>query len=272
MAAGPSSSTRRRTSRATGTSAERSPTNPAVIKAIKVGQNVIDYATGREMPADKLTLREVHNLKAEPPKRGALRIAKLMHAGDWNIAPQAIPNLMDALRRPPFSFDVVHRLRKTCFARDPSLVYYPLIYIHGRASLSFPKEDLDALRQHLDPGGGTLFADAACGSAAFDASFRRFVAELLPNNPLVPIPHDDELYTTKVGADLSKVQYTKAAGGGTTSLSSKACKINGHWAIIYSKFDIGCALERHTGIECKGYTYESAVKIAGNIVIYSTLP
>ena len=148
---------------------------------------MIDYATGREMPADKLTLREVHNRKAEPPKRGALRIAKLMHAGDWNIARQAIPNLMDVLRRPPFSLNVVID-QKDLFARDPSLVYYPLIYIHGRASLSFPKEDLDALRSHLDPGGGTLFADAACGSAAFDASFRRFVTELLPNNPLVPIP------------------------------------------------------------------------------------
>ena len=42
-----------------------------------------------------------------PPKRGALRIAKLKHAGDWNIAPQAIPNLMEALRRPPLNFDVV---------------------------------------------------------------------------------------------------------------------------------------------------------------------
>ena len=33
---------------------EHSPANPAVVKAIRVGQNVIDYATGREMPADKL--------------------------------------------------------------------------------------------------------------------------------------------------------------------------------------------------------------------------
>ena len=33
--------------------------NPAVIKAIRVGQNVVDYATGREMPADKLATREV---------------------------------------------------------------------------------------------------------------------------------------------------------------------------------------------------------------------
>jgi hypothetical protein len=250
---------------------ERSPQNIGVIGAVKVAENVIDYATGREMPADKLTLREVHNRRSEPPKRGALKIAKLMHAGDWNIARQAIPNLMENLRKPPYSLNVVLE-QKDLLARDPDLVYYPLIYIHGRASLSFPEEDLDALRSHLDPGAGTLFADAACGSAAFDASFRRFVAQLLPKNRLVPIPRDDDLYTTKVGADLSKVQYTKAAGGGVDFPQLEGVRINDHWAIIYSKYDIGCALERHTGIECKGYVYDSAVKIAGNIVIYSTLP
>ena len=147
-----------------------------------------------------------------------------------------------------------------------------MIYIHGRGSISFPKEDLEALRQHIEPGGGTLFADAACGSATFDVTFRRFVAELLPNNKLEPIPRNDELYTTKVGFDLADSQYTKAAGGGRDFPQLEGVKINGHWVIIYSKNDIGCALERHTGIDCKGYTYESALKIAGNIVIYSTLP
>jgi hypothetical protein len=250
---------------------ERSPDNPAVIKARKVGENVVDYATGREMPADKLTIHEVHNFKGDSPKSGTLRIGKLMHAGDWNVAPQAIPNLMDALRKPPYRFDVAIT-QKDLLPGDPNLIYYPLIYIHGRASLRFGREDLDALRRHLDPGAGTLFADAACGSPAFDAAFRRFVAELMPNNPLVPIPRDDPLFTIQVGADLSKVQYTKAAGGGRDFPQLEGVKINGHWVIIYSKFDIGCALERHTGIECKGYTYESALKIAGNIVIYSTLP
>jgi len=36
---------------------------------------------------------KVQQVKAEAPKRGALRVAKLKHAGDWNIAPQAVPNL-----------------------------------------------------------------------------------------------------------------------------------------------------------------------------------
>jgi hypothetical protein len=34
---------------------ERSPANPAVIKAIRVGQNVIEYATGHKLPPDKLS-------------------------------------------------------------------------------------------------------------------------------------------------------------------------------------------------------------------------
>ena len=59
---------------------------------------MVDYATGRELPADKLAVREVNDFRREDPKRGALRIAKLRHAGDWNVAPLAIPNLMTTLR------------------------------------------------------------------------------------------------------------------------------------------------------------------------------
>ena len=144
-----------------------------------------------------------------------------MHAGDWNIAPQAVPNLMDALRKPPFSFDVV-LTEKDLFPRDPNLIYYPLIYIHGRGALSFPKEDLEALRRHLEPGGGTLFADAACGSPAFDAAFRRFVAELLPDHKLEPIPRDDELYTTRSASTCGIASTPRRPAAGRTSRTSRA--------------------------------------------------
>jgi hypothetical protein len=250
---------------------ETSPANPAVILADRVGQNVVDYATGRELPPDKLDLREVKVFGHESPKRGALRIAKLRHAGDWDVAPLAVPNLMDTLRKPPLNFDVVVN-HKELFPSDPNLVNYPLIYMHGRAAFRFSPEDVVLLRRHLEPGGGTLFADAACGSPAFDAAFRKFVAEMLPDNPLVPIPRDDEIYSRKVGFDLGDSQYSKAAGGGRDFPQLEGVKLNGHWAIIYSKFDLGCALERHQGLDCKGYDYKSALRIAANIVIYSTLP
>ncbi|HEY2158493.1 MAG TPA: DUF4159 domain-containing protein, partial [Isosphaeraceae bacterium] len=80
------------------------------------------------------------------------------------------------------------------------------------------------------------------------------------------------LYSKKIYFDLSDCQYTKAAGGGKDYQQLEGVKINGHWAIIYSKLDIGCALERHAGLDCKGYSYESALRIASNVVIYATLP
>ena len=163
--------------------------------------------------------------------------------------------------------------QKDLFARDPNLIYYPLVYIHGRAALHLENDDLQALRRHLDPGGGTLFADAACGSAAFDASFRRFAA-VAPSEPASgPNTPDDELYSTKVGFDLTQTSSTlKQPAAAKVLPKLEGVKINDHWAIIYSKYDIGCALERHTGVDCKGYTHASAAKIAANIVIYATLP
>jgi prenyltransferase beta subunit len=250
--------------------AEAQPDHLEVIKALKVGQNVVDYATGRELPADKLTPRDTTKFRLETAKRGALHIAKLKHAGEWNIAPLSIPNL-STLLRDQLKMDVVINHREL-FANDPNLSLYPLIYAHGRAGLSFPPDHMQILRRHLEPGGGVIFADAACGSTAFDTSFRKFVAELLPEHPLEPIPPEDELYHLPGGFDLSSSKYTQAAGGGTGPPQLEGVKIDGHWAVIYSRYDIGCALERHQGIDCKGYTHESALKIAANIVLYATLP
>jgi len=248
---------------------ENQPGLPGVVLSQRIGQNVIDYATGREIPADKLSTPEVKTFKGEIAKRGALRIAKLKHAGEWNIAPLAIPNLTTTLRD-KLKFDVVIS-QKDLIPSDPNIANYPLIYIHGRAAISFNDEDKAALRKHLDTGG-TIFADSACGSTGFDTAFRKSVAELLPSNPLIPIPRTDDIYTKKTYYDLADCQYTKAAGGGRDFPQLEGVKINGHWAIIYSKLDIGCALERHAGLDCKGYSFESAIRIASNIVIYATLP
>src|SRR5262249_17578473 len=147
--------------------------------------------SGSEKPQDPGQIQSDAKARVDdpPPKRGSLRIARLKHAGDWDIAPKAIPNLTRALRQLPLNMSVVIAAQDL-HGRDPSLVYSSLVSIQGRAAFVFSKADRDVLRNHLDPGGGTLVADAYLGSPAFDASFRRFVAELLPNEKLVPIPKD----------------------------------------------------------------------------------
>ena len=222
-------------------------------------------------PAEATRPLEAKPLARPQWGRIALRVARPRHAGDWNASPQAIPNLVDALRKTPIFFDVMPG-QKELTLRDPNLIWYPLIYLHGREAFSFPDEDLNVLRAQLDPGGGTVFADAACGSLTFDAAFRRFAARLLPDHPLVPIPHDDDFYTDRVGFDLSRCQYTRAAGGIKGFPQLEGVKVNGHWAIIYSKYGIGCVLDRDHDGACRDTRRDDAVRIAGNVVISSILP
>jgi hypothetical protein len=42
--------------------------------------------------------------------------------------------------------------------------------------------------------------------------------------------------------------------------------------LLYSKYDIGCALERHQALDCPGYHPDSAFRIAGAAVLYALRP
>jgi hypothetical protein len=46
-------------------------------------------------------------------------------------------------------------------------------------------------------------------------------------------------------------------------------KLNGRWVVIYSRYDIGCALERHPTPGCLGHDYASAVALGKAAVLYA---
>jgi hypothetical protein len=203
------------------------------------------------------------------PEMDILSVGRLRYEGEWNAEPMAFTNLGIA----PKQLSFLSRVREVPLRlTDPNIIYYPLLHLHGSGNVNFSEPELEALRHQLDPGGGTLFVDAACGDAAFDAAFRRLVARLLPQNPLVVIPADDEILTGKVGFDLSDSHLTRAAGGGTGAPQLEGVKIKGYWAIIYSKFGVTCAFQANRGGACKGYLRADASRIAVNILMYSTLP
>jgi len=39
--------------------------------------------------------------------------------------------------------------------------------------------------------------------------------------------------------------------------------------VIFSAYDVSCALERHDSLECRGYVRDDAARLAVNIVLYS---
>ena len=146
--------------------------------------------------------------------------------------------------------------------------------MHGRKKFDFAEEDLKKLRMDLKTGG-LLLSDACCGGKEFDAAFRVFAQRLFPDAKLEPIPLGDELFGKDVnGANIRSVKSRlPKAGGGANELVTmppalEGIKLNGRWVVIYSKYDLGCALEKHPSSECIGHDHESALKLAGAAVLY----
>ena len=163
---------------------------------------------------------------------------------------------------------------------DPNLLNYPIAYMHGRHKFDLSRAERERLKQFLD-NGCTLFADACCSAAPFDKSFRELAKALYPDKPLTRIPITHELYSTKIGHDLRTVRRRGADQTGGRGVIANAIitgepilegiEIDGRYVLIYSKYDISCALERQSAIACEGYVSEDATKLAVNIIQYFML-
>lgn len=266
------------------------PLKEAIVKANRVGVNVIAYASGRQ-PPNKLAAqhrREPTDVPDEqkPPvasrdqqiERGFLQIAKLRHGGDWNAAPSALHNLLVALKaRGGVAASTEERDLPLA---DPQLAKFPMVYMHGRNPFRFPAEERERLREYLDRGG-VLFADACCSLAPFDRSFRELMEQIYPDQKLKRIPPEHALFTKATGHNLERIKRREPA---TAPLEKGAnaqvvdeepflegIEIDGRFVVIYSKYDISCALERQTSAGCAVYSHEDATKIATNVVLYAML-
>jgi hypothetical protein len=239
-------------------------------EAFRLAGNIIAYATGMEPPKARGTIAEVLDDKAEKNvPRGFLQVAQLRHGGDWQPAPKAMRNLMRHLREKE-KLDVALTTQEMTFTH-PDLFKYKFLYLHGRGPFDVSNEGLENLRAVLNTGG-LLLSDACCGSPGFDAAFREFAAKLYPKNKLEPIPPDDVLYSEEInGAKIDKIKVRTGAAGTGFDIAAPALegiKVDGRWAVIYSRYDLGCALEKHASGDCKGHDRDSALKLAGAAVLY----
>ncbi|MGB0739620.1 MAG: DUF4159 domain-containing protein, partial [Planctomycetaceae bacterium] len=143
-----------------------------------------------------------------------------------------------------------------------------------------PVQQQESLREYLNRGG-VLFADACCGSRPFDRSFRDLIQQLFPEQELSVIPPDHELYSKAIGHEIGQVRRRRLIPGeSTASLDLRiesgvpvleGIEIDGRLAVIYSRYDISCALEHQASLACDGYLEEDAAKLAVNVVLYSML-
>jgi hypothetical protein len=245
----------------------------------RLGGNIIAYATGMEPPKPRLTQVEV--VRSEPDDRdiprGTLTVAQLECSGE-RPAHQAVRNLMLHLRRQARL--LVALQAESVKPSDKDLIDYKFMYMHGRGEPILKPEEIKNLRANLETGG-LLLADACCGSKPFDTGFRKLVQQVFPDKKLELIKPDDELFSKDINGEaiqLVRCRRERADGQGANEEFSdvtpylEGIKLNNRWVIIYSKYDLGCALETplgHTPTGCLGHDYPSALKLASAAVLYA---
>ncbi|HWB01004.1 MAG TPA: DUF4159 domain-containing protein, partial [Pirellulales bacterium] len=251
--------------------------NEQVSAVRSIGINVLAYATNRELKY-KLegTPPPESEFKNDPVERARIWIAKLRHSGGWNIAPQALPNLMKTVARNA-SLRVNVDSRELALT-DPRLFEHHMIFMHGRNAFQFNPAERKQLRTFVERGG-LLLADAICGSDAFAAAFRREMNATFSDHPLEPIPASHPLFSAAYGGfDLRRVglRELQGGGGGPTRAVTKqvppeleGIKVDDRYGVVFSPHDLSCALERHESIECPGYNREDAARIGLNVILYS---
>ncbi len=238
--------------------------------AIELGENLIAYATGRELK-DKLEQRIV--LSGEPSlevQRAEIRLATLALDAGASEAKRTVPNAATLISS-SIPVQLVALGQPVGF--DPKeLEKVPFLWVHGREDFTFSPEQRDVLRQYIE-NGGVVIGAALCGSENFTKAFKREWSLVLPGAGFEPVSRESALMNLGNGFDIRTVSSRRFDGAGQLVKNEGLppldwMKYDGLAAVIFSPLDLSCALESPNSIQCPGYSTEIAAQIAANIVLY----
>ena len=243
---------------------------------LDVGLNILAYATGRDLKFKEEIPESASSDLAGGKNFSGLFVAILDHGGGSACAPRAIPNL---LRKTSEDFGIpvetkVERVR----AGSPDLFRYPVLFQHGRSAFTLSDQEIGKMREFFDRGG-FLFANAICASAPFKNAFAANMKKIFPGEELVPVPMDDRLWTNACGGyNIKTLDIRRPTRGANRKIKIETAsappellgiKKEGRWVVLFSPYDVSCALEKSGAMECTGYTTESALKLSLNILLYA---
>jgi hypothetical protein len=124
------------------------------------------------------------------PAQARMTIARLQYdgGGDWYANPSSLPNLLAAIgQRTSLR---VERSEQRITLMDDRLWDFPFIHVTGHGNIRFTDQEVVRLREYLARGGFLHVSD----NYGMDTSFRREIARVLPERPLVDVPLAHAVY------------------------------------------------------------------------------
>jgi hypothetical protein len=125
-----------------------------------------------------------------PQDEAAVQIGRLHYdgGGDWYSNPSSMPNWMRSFEQRT-GIRTFHEER-VVRPEDEELYDFPIVYMNGHGTVEFSDDQARNLREWMQ-AGGLLWADDNYG---LDATFRREVQRLFPQQELRELPNNHPLY------------------------------------------------------------------------------
>ena len=119
-----------------------------------------------------------------------LTVARVQYdgGGDWYANPSSIPNLLQAIAERTTL--PVERREARVTLLDDRLWDYPFLHITGHGNMKLSDREIERLREYLSRGGFLHVSD----NYGLDSSFRREIARVFPERPLVDVPLKHPIY------------------------------------------------------------------------------
>jgi hypothetical protein len=120
-----------------------------------------------------------------------LTVARLQYdgGGDWYANPSSIPNLLAAIAERTTL--PVERREARVTLLDDRLWDYPFLHVTGHGNIKLSEREVERLREYLVRGGFLHASD----NYGLDSSFRREIARVFPERPLVDVPLKHPIYS-----------------------------------------------------------------------------
>ena len=253
-----------------GWDVERNPIEGGILyhqdDALALGVNIITAALADMKYARAFATEKVYQQQGDKT-RDELVIGQIVHNGDWDPTPHALPNLLKYIAANT-TLNVQFKRAQVNLA-DESAFDHVALYMTGLRDFKFNQAEIARLRTYLS-SGGVLIADAAAGKKAFDVAFRREIKQVLPSAELKPIALTSPLFESPF--KISAVDYTDAAKAAEPDLNAPSLLgiyIDGSLAVIYSPYSLGNGWEQIPYAYNIGYADNDALRLGVNIFAYA---
>ncbi len=238
--------------------------------AKKLGANLMAYITAERSAALPLS-KALNFVDADKARTGKLAIAQIKYGGEWRTRDAALPMLLNAFHeqtKAPVRFHT-----EVVSLDSPRLFDMPFIYLTGHQPFVLSPQERAGLRRYL-LRGGVLLAEACCGRAAFDRSFRREIRRVLNGQSLEKLPasHPLYLYPNRLQALQPRPALARKLGSkGKMAPDLYGATIDGHLAVVYAPYGLACGWELAQCPYCQGIAPTDALALGVNILSYALM-